>query len=238
MSFISMWISVNIEYSAGGKGTAEEAGPPKAFRMIISSCYPAQTGRFLLAAGLPGSSLWHKSKHCSSFCVRTPSERWELFLVSSVSAERSTRLPIPGIWLMKKEKKKEKMSCAVGVEGCDQSQRDSLAAVSQEGKLSTVPWDPLPPHKNNIAWVTGEDTMGCCPRLSRIENKQIFFLKQRLNWLVSLGCEWRKDHKEAEAAVSQDVIQAELITPHQVASFSCGTTQIHLIVGMDGIVPA
>lgn len=103
-----MWISVNFEYLAGEKGTAEEAGPPKAFRMILSSCYPAQTGRFLLAAGLPGSSLWHKSKHGSSFCVRIPSERWELFLVSSTSAERSTRLPVPGIWLRKKKKNGKK----------------------------------------------------------------------------------------------------------------------------------
>lgn len=109
MLFISTWISVNFEYLAGEKGTAEEAGPPKAFRMILSSCYPAQTGRFLLAAGLPGSSLWHKSKHGSSFCVRIPSERWELFLVSSTSAERSTRLPVPGIWLRKKKKMEKKI---------------------------------------------------------------------------------------------------------------------------------
>lgn len=34
-----------------------------------------------------------------------------------------------------------------------------------------VPWDPLPPHENNIAWVPGGASIGYHPRPSKIEKK-------------------------------------------------------------------
>lgn len=173
--------------------------------MIISSCSPAQAVRFPFA-GLTGSSLRHESKHSSSSCVCIPTERralpcgqlhlaWEKY--QAVSS-----------WHFVKKKWKIKL-LVLRKWKAEVRAREAMMLLSAR-KENPVPWDPLLSH---IPYGISPKTIKDWKEISHfIEMKTELTAFPEMLWM-------RKVPWEAEPAVSQVVIQAELITSHQVASF-------------------